>query len=283
MMNKRMTNGLLRSLGLKVRASISAIAPLLIVSFAFPSSSLAATLARVQGDFAISNFSHVPSSVASNSTTSTLASTGDKGAVKVTSDASALFVSEAGSAQNSIFAQLEGTGVGGSGQAMASAFVLGTFELDADTLFSFDWTGLLDLFTSIDDPAQEAVVATGEINLLLINDEDESILDYFTLTANLDTPGDNDVLAGEASDGFSVDGASQLAQDFEGLEEAALAQVQGTYQRRFDGPMRFRLLEVKSGEVRTVPEPTSLFVTLAIAAVPLAHRSRRCSRAVSTK
>ncbi|MFB2771774.1 hypothetical protein ACE1AT_21135 [Pelatocladus sp. BLCC-F211] len=171
-----------------------------------------------------------------------------------------------------------GQGTSYFGTADTFGGIVGNFDIDAGNLFSFDFTAYLNLGTSIDDSSQENAKAIGDISFLLFDTSyieptnisdfvanvlsgKQSIntnpLDYFSLTANINTAGDNDFLTYQNSQNVSL--LNELdASNFGGNQETAGALISGSYQRSFDNKTNLTLVAVRKSQVKVAaPEPST--------------------------
>lgn len=228
----------------------------------------AATFARVESAFELTNFSHLPISTSSStdSDTFTFAASGE---VDASAEARADFLSEPVQANNLIFAQANGSGKEYFGLAQAESSVLGSFLVEAGQLFSFDFSGLLELETAIDQPANERANAIGSIQIAVVDETDLEapaiLLDTFDLTGKLHTANNKDFLDLQLSDRFLLDTEQTLTLSrFGELSESVEANIVGSFQRYFDQDTRLALIEIKQGEASVaVPEPGCL-IALAV-------------------
>lgn len=225
----------------------------------------AATFASADGQFLFENLSHVPTFTDTATDTQTLV-VGFDGSVIAESDANAIFNGAAGSAFN--FTLQEARGEKGSyfGLAEGEASVLGNFAIAAGETFSFDFAGVIDLFTLADDPGEFASAEVAiEFGVFGNTVDGPMEIDIFSIEAGLFTVGD-DTFSIAASDGIIP---GQLAVgDGSGPDlgvESFFAGVSGAYARSFDQDMLLTLSEIKRGEVTVaadVPEPSSAIALL---------------------
>ncbi len=231
-----------------VTASVLAAAP-----------SLAATFALSKGSFDLRNFSTDPLEVVTLAEANTLTiSTG--GEVIAEANAESIFnldsLDPLKQASNKSSSTAQGDGSNYRGVAESFAGLIGyNFFVDAGETFSFDFNGFLDLITLIDNPPAESASASGTVALELYHSNDLSTpIDFFALSGNLETLGDNDFLESAHSEYVFAD--NDFTTLFGGTEEFGLADVQGYYERTFETATYLTLVEAKRNKV-TVKAPES--------------------------
>ena len=259
----------------------SALAQLALGIAASPS--LAATIAFSKATEEIDNFSHNPLDVSTltDTYTNTIATSGQ---VIAEADAEADFLTNPSKppyAYSSSFSTANGEGSNYSGVAQSLAEVIGyNFLVGNGETFSLDFKAILDLETSIDNPASEGASADGNLSLQLYdstNRDNWIYLDSFTLSGNLTTLGDGDSLDyyKSASITFNPSGSS-FDNSFGGTQEFADASVQGSFSRTFDSSTYLTLVEVKTNQATVqVPEPSSTLGLLFFGLIGVGYRVRR--------
>ncbi|MEO0457138.1 MAG: PEP-CTERM sorting domain-containing protein [Cyanobacteria bacterium P01_A01_bin.114] len=245
--------------------------------FLATTSAEAATFASAEGQFGFSNLSHAPIFINTATDTDTLV-VGFEGSVIAESDANAVFNGAARSAFN--FTLQEAFGQTGSyfGQAEGESSVLGNFAIAAGDVFSFNFSGLIDLFTLADEPGESAsAIAAIEFGVFRNTVDGLIEIDSFLIGGELSTVGD-DTFAIAASDGIIP--GQLLVEDGSGPErvvESFFAGVTGAYARQFDQDTVLTLAESKRGEatvVADVPEPSSA-IALLVLGVPAVLRRKQ--------
>ncbi len=237
-------------------------APCLAISMVTISPSKAATLANSEGNFLFTGFSQNPSTVSNNidfDVTATAISEGAK--LSTEADADAIFVVDPALGSNSSSTSALGEVGDYLGTAESEATIRGVFDITAGTDFNFNFFGDLALETSIDDPSTESARASGDIFFTLIDTSNNQVVDFFSLTGNLTTVGNNDFIAYNNSGNISLNNdATTTDYSFGGNEEFAEAYIIGSYDRYFENSTTLALVEVKRNqvEVSAVPEPESL-------------------------
>ncbi|MEH1810443.1 PEP-CTERM sorting domain-containing protein [Nostoc sp.] len=204
------------------------------------------------------------------------------GQVTADSNAEAKFNIDANnSASNLSFSQAQGQGDGYTGSAESFAAIIG-YDFIVDKEFSFDFSGLFNLKTSIDDAVTERANASGEFLYKLLDSDTGEVLDSFKISGNLSTIGNNDAFVFEPSSNITFDSKTS-DQYFGGTQEYALTSFKGKYSRTFDKSTRLLLIESKSNQVSvyTIPEPStilgSLFSCAMFGAVSIRKRKRASS------
>ncbi|MBR8837222.1 MAG: PEP-CTERM sorting domain-containing protein [Stigonema ocellatum SAG 48.90 = DSM 106950] len=226
------------------------------------SPSQAATLALADANLEVINFSQSPSdtSVETITNTVTVAKNGIVGAMAV---AEPTFIVAPPTASNSSLSQAFGQGTDYLGLAESEAKFLGFFDVNANTSFSFNFNANLNLQTSIDNPPGENARAAGNISLALLNTANNDMLDFFSLTGNVATPGDSNFIAFQNSDHVTLTNPPVTKSDFGGNQESATASVHGSLQRSFANETTLALVELKRTQARVVaPEPSTTLALL---------------------
>lgn len=236
----------------------------------FNSPSLAATLGNSEAIVQIGNFSHDPSEVLILAETyaNTVASNS-----LVTAEAvnDLIVVDTPFYTDNSSSSTTNGDGSQYFGLAESRAAIVGyNFLVNSGETFSFDFNAALNLATSIDNPEFEAAKATSDISLKLYetsNQDNWICLDWFTLSGNLATMGNNDFLNYKNSNGFTLNlSETDLGTSFRKQQERAQASTGGIFSRTFDVLTNLTLVEVKTSRAEvnaqegsvSVPEPSSI-------------------------
>ncbi len=251
------------------------LTPCIASSILAASPSQAATLARSEGVLEFTRFSQSPSGTgtATNTNTVTIA---NNGMVNAFANAEATFIVAPPTASNSSLSQAFGEGRNYLGLAESEATVIGNFDVDANTPFSFDFTSSLNLETSIDNPQAENARAAGDISLALLDTASNSTIDFFSLMGNLTTPGDDDFIVYQKSNNIALNNPL-TTHDIGGNQEFARVSVQGSLQRYFDSKTSLSLIEVKRNQARvTAPEPSTCVALLfSCSVIGVASKGRR--------
>lgn len=222
-----------------------------------------ATLASSEAKFQLENFSINPKEIFTDvgAFTETISPSGIGGA---TADASAEANFERfdnprqTSANNNSFSKVTGERADDIAVAESIAGVIGyNFLVPKGTTFSFDYSGFLELLTSIDNPVEESAVSEGLVSLMLYDEKDGSLLDSIYLKGKIATPNNGDFITYKNAGNFSI--ANALTQNsFGGVKESARMDVNGRYSRMFALETSLRLVEFKSNHAAVaVPENTS--------------------------
>ncbi len=226
--------------------------------------SQAATVAYSESRFNINNFSSSPLNVSTLTVTVTEAiSTG--GQVSADAKAEAKFNVDANnSASNSSLSQAEGQGYGYTGSANSLAEIIG-YNFQVNKEFSFDFSGLFKLKTSIDDAFTERANAYGELSYQLYDSDSNNLLDSFKIYGNLSTLDDNDAFVLEPSNSITLDlSQTSINTSFGGTQEYASTMFKGKYSRTFEKSTNLTLVEFKKNQanVHAVPEPSTILGSL---------------------
>lgn len=263
-----------------VKRFLTLATPAIATSILATLPSQAATIAYSESKFNINNFSSNPLDVRTlTNTVTTAISTG--GQVTADANAEAKFNIDANnSASNLSFSQAQGQGDGYTGSAESLAAIIG-YDFIIDKEFSFDFSGLFNLKTSIDDALTERANARGEFLYELYDSDTGNLLDSFKISGNLSTIGNNDAFVFEPSSSITLDSSqTSINKSFGGTQEYASTSFKGKYSRTFDKSTRLTLIESKSNQVSvyTVPEPStilgSLFSCTMFAAASMRKRKR---------
>ncbi len=257
------------------------ITPLLASSMLVTLPSRAATLASSEGKFQFTGFSQSPLRVltSAESNTSTI---GQSGTVIADAQAYALFEKLPAQAFNSSWSVARGENKAYLGEAESETSLLGVFNVKANSNFSFDFAGNLNLLTSIDNPSYENARASGEISFALFDTATNNIFEFFSLSGNLITKGDGDFIAYEKSDNVTLKNNLAPVTNLGERQESATASVQGFVKRTFASQTNLALIEVKKNKVTVkTPEPsTSLAFLLSCGVVGLVFKRKRQEKTV---
>ncbi|AFY52962.1 PEP-CTERM putative exosortase interaction domain-containing protein [Rivularia sp. PCC 7116] len=244
-----------------IQKLILVAAPVLASSVLAISPSRAATFALSAAEFEFENFSQSPSGVLASTDTDTF-SFEENGVAEATAEANAIFLQSTEGGTNFNFTEAFGENQEYLAFAESESELIGSFEIEADNSFSFDFVANLDLATSIDNPPSENARAAGEISFFLFDIDNNTVLDSFDLIGNLTTEGDNDFVALQASDNVNFNQES-VNPNFGGLEESLEASVEGSYKRLFTRNTNLALVEFKQNRVLVqAPEPSASLALL---------------------
>jgi hypothetical protein len=243
------------------------LTPAIASSMLAISPSKAATFASSQGQFNFTQFSQSPTLTSSSIDIENLVTGIDKATATAFADPKAAFIVSPPTASNSSFSIALGEGRDYLALANSQATVIGNFAIDANTNFSFDFLGDLGLKTSIDNPPAENARAFGDIFFALFDTNNNSLLDFFSITGNLTTEGNDDFIGVENSDNVSfINRGSNF--NFGGKEEFITSSFAGSLQRYFPNQTNLTLIEVKRNQARvSVPEPSNNIAAILVAGV----------------
>ncbi|MBD0261537.1 MAG: hypothetical protein ICV78_02135 [Tolypothrix sp. Co-bin9] len=251
------------------------VTPLLASSALVTAPSQAATFAYSEGNFNFTNINKTPLTFGTYTDTNTIA-IANGGMVDTLALAKANFLALSPKASTSSLSLAWGEGRDYLAQAESEARVIGKFVIDANTPFSFNFTTDLNLETSIDNPRAESARAAGDTYFALIDTDNESILDFFSLMGNLNTLGDNDFIEFQKSDNVTLNNPV-ITSNFGGIQESATASIQGFLQRSFANKTNLALVEVKRNQATVkVPEPSiNLALLLGFGVIAFARKAKR--------
>ncbi len=271
------------------------VTPVVATSALATSPSQAATLAFSRGELYFNNFSENFSTIQRLNQGDTFG-LANGGLVNLQNQAITDFVPSPPEALTFGSSLAEGESKDYFGLAETQGKILGNFNVDAGELFSFDFTARLNLATSIDEPPAENARASADISFLLFDTSDvpetnlsdfftsvlsgvnnipKNPLDSFSLVGNLNSLGEDDLLAYQKSQYITL--SNEFSQPiFGGTEEFALADISGSLQRSFDKRTNLTLVAVRKGQVRvTAPEPSTYLGTLLFFVLVVAMKVKR--------
>jgi hypothetical protein len=240
------------------------VTPAIATSMLAASPSQAATFGSSEATFNIENFNRNPLDI--RTITDTLTNTISTGSpVNANANANANFKVDPNYAltfaSNSSISKAQGQGSSYLGEGQSFAAVLGyDFLVQPGETFSFDFNGLLNLKTSIDNPKAENATANGLLKFELFDSTTNTVLDSFSIVGNLATPGNGDALEFKQSGSITLDpNQTSFNKSFGGTQEFAQVAVKGKYSRTFDKLTYFTLVETKTNQVRVqAPEPSAI-------------------------
>lgn len=233
----------------------SALAELAVLTIT-ACASHAATLASSQATLEFSNFSTSLQETQTLIEANTRANEELGSSTIANAQAEAYVIDELASSFNSSLSQATGEGSSYLGLAESQAEVIGNFFVEAGQTFSFDFTANFDLNTAIDDSAFENANASGDLAFFLVDTQQPSnIYDYFVISGNLTTPGNNDFLESESSDRLAFN-VNSYQTDLAGTEELVSADVEGLLESHFEQPTSITLIK-STANYASVPVPES--------------------------
>jgi hypothetical protein len=222
----------------------------------------AATFASSEGSLAFTGFSKNPSGTFTDFNESVRAISKDDSVVAKTNGNANFTVIPP---QASSISSSSASGQNGNylGQAQSDTNLLGSFLVEENQIFSFDFETLFNLKTSIDDSAKESVNTFGKTFWQLIDTSDNSVLEFFSITGNLVTEGDNDFLDIQSSNNIVF---NSLSRDIisGGKKESAVAGVKGSLRRSFTKQTRLSLIGISTNraEVKVRESSNSMIFLL---------------------
>lgn len=234
-------------------------------------SAQAATFAESLGGLTFSNFSQAP--LTTDSTALSSSFTEGQGATAI-ADANAFF-DLLPSAQASNFVTNTAFTLNAPSEAFAEsqASIFGIFNITAGSRFAFDFSGFIDLLTTVDQVGESAVAAFETQYSIFDTDSQSGLgeaLDFFRLFGQLSTPNGSDDFDIANSDAIVV--STLDVNDITGLAlatEALSVGVVGRYERLFQQDTTVVLAEFKLGVAQgkqvQVPESSSPLMVLIVA------------------
>jgi hypothetical protein len=158
-----------------------------------------------------------------------------------------------------------------TGTAKTQSQIIANFDIEAGKVFSFDFSAIVEIQTRIDNSRLETAKASGAIffklfdttdipkqriadflSSLLSNDTNDKIqrspLDFFSMTGNLNTPGNNDSIVKEKSPNVTL-----ISEDKKfsvgGTQEVVKTAVKASFQRSFTKRINLTLIAYRRTQV----------------------------------
>jgi hypothetical protein len=238
------------------------------------SSTQAATLAFSRNELNLRNFSTNFSIIQriNNGDTDVFA---DGGVVTVDNNAVTDFTENPFTAFTSGFSSASGESKDYTGLAETESKIITNFDVGANQHFSFDFTAILDLKTSIEEPPVENARARGDVSFLLLDTSDiakQNLSDFLTsllsntdnihkipleflaVNGNLNTLGENDFIIPRRSSNVTLINKRNES-SFYGKQDLASVVFEGSLKRYFDKPANLTLVALRRSQARvTAPE-----------------------------
>jgi hypothetical protein len=239
------------------------VTPFLACSVFAISPSRAATFASFEGELVFTNFSHNASETFANADINTISiSKGGNGNVTTTADADGFLGTLPTSGFNSSSSLATGVNKDYQGFAVSEASLRGIFDIEENTLFSFDFVANLQMEASIDNSRGENAQAKGQLFFALLDIAQNSILDIFSIGGDLAVQRENDFFEHEQSDNVTLNYADYEF-NFNDNQKLATVSAEGSLQRFFANRTSVALIGFKSSEVRvSAPEPSTCMALL---------------------
>ncbi|MGB3755550.1 MAG: hypothetical protein WBA07_04155 [Rivularia sp. (in: cyanobacteria)] len=231
------------------------------------SPSRAATFSSSETSLVFTDFSHS----ASDAFTKTIAnsiSTSQEGKVEAISDSTAFIETDSSVAINSSFSLANGKSKNYMGMASSSSEIKGIFNIEENTVFSFNFFANLTLSTSIDSYPGENAQASGKVWFALFDVNTNKKLDFFNASSGLTATNDNDFVNYSKQGDITLNYPFAIS-DFGGWEESSQISVAGFYERNFETQTTLALVAFTNNQVKvSASEPTNqvalLFLSSAI-------------------
>ncbi|MBW4511879.1 MAG: hypothetical protein KME64_36065 [Scytonematopsis contorta HA4267-MV1] len=225
------------------------------------SPSRAATFAFSEGSLTFTGFSKNPSGTSTDFNEFVRAISKD-GSVIATANGDVNFTVVPPQASSISSSSASGNNGDYLGQAKSDTTLLGSFLVEENQVFSFDFETLFNLKTSIDNSAKESANTFGDTFWQLVDTSDNSVLEFFSITGNLATEGDNDFLDIQSSNNIVF---NSLSQDIAsgGKKESAVAVVKGSLRHSFTKQTRLSLIGINTNRTEVkVPESSNAMIFL---------------------
>jgi hypothetical protein len=255
--------------------------PVVVSAVFTPAIAAAATLAFSRAEVNFTGFNVAPESQ-DGSTVNEATTEASAGLVTVESNSNAFFFNDPPSGGN--FAATEAVGSGSiyQGTGLSQSQIIGRFLLpqtDSNPTFQFQFGAALSVQSTIDQPVLETSAATGEILFSIFagtTPDQLTLVDFFKLTAGVNSATQDDFL--KVSSGSNiVFSKTTFEQSFGGLQESAIAVIDGTYSRNFEAGTYITLVETKTNQVNVtaVPTPSTVLATILSGVGLLVKRRKR--------
>ncbi len=229
-----------------VRRSLFGL-PVAAVAIALTPTAQAATFSFADTSTTLRNFSYNPTSIDTNTDTNTTSIAID-GVVITDANAAALLAPTRRLRTLSDSDSLaEGTGTNYLGAANSFSSIVGTFLVDSQKAFSFNFVSLMALTATADDTGFESATATSSVLFALFNDQTGDLLDSFGFDGQQSAGGHTDFSVTNSP--FVKGKFFQKAFSYE-AQPATLGTFVGSYSRLFDGPMSLSLVALQTNEVQ---------------------------------
>ncbi|AFY50391.1 hypothetical protein Nos7524_4646 [Nostoc sp. PCC 7524] len=233
---------------------------LLASSVLLAAPSRAATFAFSEGRLALTDFSHRPLDSFTNTDVNTISISPD-GTVVSEANAIAFLGSNPSEALNITYSEAIGNNKDFLGLAESEAIVKGIFEVEENTLFSFNFEADLNMGTSLEHPTVGSAEAIGDISFALIDISNNNVLDFFQVAANLSTKSSNiDFIDYKISDHIILNAefADINDENLRGDQKLATAYFNGSVQSYFTNKTSFALIAVNRNQAKvSVSEPST--------------------------
>lgn len=223
--------------------------------------SRAATIALSEGQLSFTNFSQSPVSTFTDAQTQAI-SIFRGGSVFTEADAIAFFNVFPPFALNTTSTLATGSSQNYLGIAESFAQVIGNFNIEADTIFSFDFVANLSLFVGIERPITENANARADIFFVLldITNEKANVLETFILAGNLSTQNNNNFILTSFNDNSSLEILEPINQ-----QRLLTATASGSVERYFGNSTTLSLIGINRNRAAVaVPEPSNYLTSLFI-------------------
>lgn len=274
-----------KQLSSKLSTSLFCFLP--FISFIFAPSSSAMTIASSEAEFGLNNFSAQPLAVDVDAFTVSFSNVGDAtGTAETDAKADAIFEILTPRAISETRSSANGQGDRFFGLADSSTEVLGSFAVEADEVFSFDFDGFFNLSTSNESADNESALAAASFSLVLVDETDPNapeLVSFFDLFAQLDTVGSNDILIAPAVGNGIVLDAFNTTSSFGATNETEFINTDfaGSFAASFDAPTSLTLVQLQNSFalVETTPESSSWLATIVIGSLGfVTARQRRIGK-----
>ncbi|MDY7020338.1 MAG: hypothetical protein SWJ54_03120 [Cyanobacteriota bacterium] len=249
--------------------------PILATLTVTASSSIAATFSSSSTNIFLSEFSSVPANVGIIATPDLFLSS-NGGSVDGSADFNPIFIENNPVASDSSFAFVEGEGQGYTGTAKTDVSLIGNnFFVEAGSTFSFDFLAELELETFIDNPGGENAIAQSNISFFLFSSENDTLLDFFSISAQIETDEPGDFLSVQSSSNFTLlldDSDGEFGENEEFIEAVYI----GGFSREFSEDTTLRLVAATTNHASVkAPEPNSVVAVLVFGVVGGVLRKRK--------
>lgn len=239
-----------------------------LASYALSASpSRAATFSSSETYLIFTEFSQSPSETFTNTIVNPI-STSDEGKVEAISDATAFIETNSPLIINSSFSFANGENTNYKGLASSKSEIKSVFNIEENTLFSFNFIANLTLNAFIDSYPGEYAQASGELSFALFDMNQNIKLDFFNASSSLTTTNNDDFVNYHKQGDITLNNPFATS-DFGGFEESSQISVGGFYESYFETQTTLALVAFTSNQIKvSAPEPRNgvalLFLSSAI-------------------
>lgn len=234
----------------------------------------AATFSSSETSLVFTDFSHNASDAFTNTVADSI-TTSLEGEVEAISDATAFIETDSPVAINSSFSFANGESKNYMGLTGSESEIRGTFNIEEDTFFSFNFIANLTLSAAIDSYPGENAQASGKVSFALFDLNTNKKLDFFNASSSLTTTNDNDFVNYNKQGDITLNDPIAIS-NFGGWEESSQISVAGFYESYFETQTILALVAFTNNQVKvSAPEPRNLIALLFLTTTIFGIKSKR--------